>query len=303
MRVSVVGAGVAGLTAGGILAAAGHEVVVHEASGRVGGRLWSARLHGTVVDLGAPYLTIRDPGFGAALQPLLDDGSLVVWAEQIPYLESGRIHRGFGHPEARYVAPSGMDVIAQRLAAPLDVRLHAPVSDVAGLGADMVVVALPAPRARELVGPAVPVVTMTPCLAWAAGYGEAPPPDWPGMFVNGDPILQWLAVDSSKGRGPETVLVAHLADGVRPEEGQVAEAVADVVGPWARRPRWTAIRWWEHARVPEPLTEGALRISERVVVAGDWCAGSRVEGAYLSGVAAAHMVGEPDGRVAPYGRA
>ena len=43
MRVIVVGAGIAGLTAARELAAAGHEVVVLEASDRVGGQVWTAR--------------------------------------------------------------------------------------------------------------------------------------------------------------------------------------------------------------------------------------------------------------------
>ena len=285
MKVAVVGAGVAGLSAASALHDAGHEVTVHEAAGSVGGRLASVRAHGTVADVGAQYVTVRDDGFRDALRGLLEAEALVPWADELPYWESGVVHPPRGPSESRYVSPEGMDVVARWLARTLDVRLRSRVSDVRVLGADAVVVAVPAPLAEELVG-RVPAVAMTPCLAWVAGYGDAPPPAWNGLFVNGHPLVEWVAVDSSKRRGPETVLVSHLVDGVRPLRGQLEAALGELVAPWASRPRWVVSRWWEHARVRQPLSDGALR-ADGVVVAGDWCAGSRVEGAFVSGRAAA----------------
>jgi monoamine oxidase len=57
MRVAVVGAGLAGLTAAYELQRAGAEVVVLEARDRVGGRVWSRRLeNGAVVEMGAEFV-------------------------------------------------------------------------------------------------------------------------------------------------------------------------------------------------------------------------------------------------------
>ncbi len=57
MRAVVLGAGLAGLNAARELDAAGHEVVVLEARGRVGGRVWSRRLdNGAVVEMGAEFI-------------------------------------------------------------------------------------------------------------------------------------------------------------------------------------------------------------------------------------------------------
>jgi predicted NAD/FAD-dependent oxidoreductase len=51
------------------------------------------------------------------------------------------------------------------------------------------------------------------------------------------------------------------------------------------------IHRWRYALAPEPLNQGAFWFkSKRLVVAGDWCHGSRVEGAFLSGMAAAGRV-------------
>jgi monoamine oxidase len=56
MRVIVVGAGVAGLTAARLLAGAGHAVVVLEARDRIGGRVVTHRSGGLVTDLGASWI-------------------------------------------------------------------------------------------------------------------------------------------------------------------------------------------------------------------------------------------------------
>jgi monoamine oxidase len=57
----VVGAGFAGLAAADELARAGHEVVVLEATDRVGGRVWSERLaNGSIVERGAEFVL---PGY------------------------------------------------------------------------------------------------------------------------------------------------------------------------------------------------------------------------------------------------
>jgi len=48
---------------------------------------------------------------------------------------------------------------------------------------------------------------------------------------------------------------------------------------------------WRYARAAEPLHVRTLTDeAHRVAVAGDWCAGNRVEGAWLSGQAAAASI-------------
>ncbi|NPC97984.1 protoporphyrinogen oxidase [Nocardioides sp. zg-DK7169] len=69
MRVAVVGAGLAGLTAAHDLAARGSEVVVLEAADRVGGKVRRADVAGVTVDVGAEAMLNRRPeGVGLAAE-------------------------------------------------------------------------------------------------------------------------------------------------------------------------------------------------------------------------------------------
>lgn len=61
MRVAVVGAGISGLTAAHDLVAAGHEVVVLEASPHVGGKIMGREVAGVGVDVGAEAMVNRRP--------------------------------------------------------------------------------------------------------------------------------------------------------------------------------------------------------------------------------------------------
>jgi oxygen-dependent protoporphyrinogen oxidase len=60
-RIAVVGAGIAGLTAGYFLKLAGHEPVILEASDKVGGRMTSDSAGGVTIDTGAQFLSKRYP--------------------------------------------------------------------------------------------------------------------------------------------------------------------------------------------------------------------------------------------------
>ncbi len=179
------------------------------------------------------------------------------------------------------------------------------------------VAAIPAPQLRSLLQERIPPadnllsllgsVEYQPCLAVLAGYSEnmAPPP-WKGIKCLEDPMLAWLGLDSSKRPQPlSPVVVLHggaewsslyLEAGPSELEKAGRELLAHAakrLDPWLASPQWMQVHRWRYALPLE--TMGLASLGTRIpageglplVCAGDWCAGERVEGAWLSGQDAA----------------
>jgi phytoene dehydrogenase-like protein len=80
MRVAVVGGGIGGLTAAGLLAREGHGVTLFEGSPHLGGKAQSVQVGGLRLDTGPTLLTLPDvvrglfEGLGAAdlLPPFME---------------------------------------------------------------------------------------------------------------------------------------------------------------------------------------------------------------------------------------
>jgi photolyase PhrII len=188
---------------------------------------------------------------------------------------------------------------------------------------DVLVVCLPSDQAHPLIRGVSPAladdaaaVPCEPCLALAFVPEDdalrALPFD--GLFLgrDGDEArpLAWLARESSKpGRRVEDVWTlyaapawsrAHLRDPRETLEPRLLEALASLL----RLPRFgvrsSALRRWAFARPAAPSETGPLFDDDaRLGVGGDWSAGGRVEGAFLSGVALAGRVLGLPGDAAP----
>ena len=106
----IVGAGMAGLTAGKALQTCGWKVVVLDKGRRSGGRMATRRIGASRFDHGAQFFTVRDERFRNAVERWEADG----WAA--PWFGEG------GH--VRYRAVGGMNELATKLGSALDVRLE-----------------------------------------------------------------------------------------------------------------------------------------------------------------------------------
>ncbi|MFM9936622.1 MAG: NAD(P)/FAD-dependent oxidoreductase, partial [Novosphingobium sp.] len=152
--VAIIGAGMAGLSCAGVLAASGWTVTLFDKSRRPGGRMASRQLetsHGPATfDFGAQYFTVRDPDFAAEVARWAEAGIATRWPD--------------ARPDA-WIGVPVMNTVLQELAAQHDVRFSQHVSGLAReggrwrlLGEDMpaeyfdaAVLALPAEQAAPML--------------------------------------------------------------------------------------------------------------------------------------------------------
>ena len=121
-----------------------------------------------------------------------------------------------------------------------------------------------------------------------------------GAFVH-DSEIAWAARNSSKPErhnGECWVLHATAAWSLanltmRPEAviSGLMQSFSAAAGANLPDPVFSSAHRWRYARAQKPLTAGCLWDGRSMVgICGDWCCGSRIEGAFLSGAAMAGRI-------------
>lgn len=295
-EVVVVGAGLSGVACARVLQAAGVGVRLLDRGHVPGGRMASRTLWERRVDLGASYFTVSDDGFAAVVDDWARRGLAREWTDTFHVL--GDEERDSTSGPMRWGATHGLRSLVEDLATGLAVeRRHVESIDEVGADeADVVVLAMPDPQARRLVGDHPVAASLgrewEPVIAVAARWATRGW-DLDGAFVNGDPDLGWIADDGRRRGDGAPVLVAHttpelaarhLEDpaGAAPAAVQALRRLLDLGEPEdVHVHRWTFARPVGERTDPFVLVEG-----DRLVgVCGDgWGTTPKVETAWLSGV-------------------
>ncbi len=299
-RVAIVGAGISGAACARVLLAAGIDMRLLDRGRVVGGRMASRRLDGRPVDLGASYLTAREPDFVAVVQDWLARGVAREWTDTFHVATPA----GFGEPKTgpmRYGAAGGLRSLVEDLLTDLpvvsetQVAVVGPGPTVDGEAYDAVVLAMPEPQALQVLSPelvaehaAIAARTWEPVLALAAGFGSR---TWhlDGCFVNDSPVLSWIADDGARRGDGAPVLVAHSVPAFAEQHLEdpaaagpaLAAAVREVMG--VGEPAWTRVQRWTHAKPAGPRDELFHLGPAMVGLCGDGWGASKVEAAWLSG--------------------
>lgn len=318
LGVAVIGAGLSGLICARSLSGHGHAVSVFDKARGVGGRMSTRRIADQSFDHGAQYFTVRDPLFARQVESWRQVGCVATWKGKITVLDAGGVRSKESNIE-RFVGVPGMNAICRHLAVDLDVTLETRVDSLEHVGDrwrltsdgqsdlgsfDAVVISTPAPQAAELLLKAAPAVAarasqveMAPCWAVMASFAKPLDLGFDGAFVH-DSALSWVARNTSKPGRPQGEAwllhaspdwsLAHLALDKKDVARQLLEAFGSAVGGFSAGPADLDAHRWRFALPTEPLTEPCLfDAGLRLGVCGDWCGGPRVEGAFLSGEAAA----------------
>jgi len=317
MKVAIIGAGVTGLSAARELRANGLQVKLFEKSRGVGGRLSTRYAGDWEFDHGAQYFTAQDEAFRAEINQAVDAGVVTPWESRAFYLtERGMIadtgrSRYVGSPRmnslAKYWA-DGFDVDLERRVSRLDRKIDWNIEFEDGSvedGFDAVISTLP-PAQAEAILPldfphmeAIKRAEMQACFSLMVGLSAPINLDWDTLRVKNLPI-DWIAVNHTKPRRNQAVgaLVIHAEPSwsdkhVEADRDWIQNEMLGVASNLLRRPlnhvRHLALHRWLYASSKAPLQTPRF-VANRLAVCGDWCLGGRVEGAWLSGRAAAEAL-------------
>jgi renalase len=320
VRVVVVGAGLAGLTAARALSAGGHAVLVLDKGRSPGGRMATRRIGGATIDHGAQFFTVRGDAFAAQVATWEADGVARVWCH-------GFAPDGDGFP--RYVGTRGMNAITKHMAVGLDVRCgvmvfairHADagrrgwevvVDDGTVHQADAVVSTCPLPQTFSLLfeaGVDLPRALVTDeydrTLALLAVLDRPSAVPAPGGVPQPEGIFSFVGDNAAKGISAVPAVTFHAGPAWSEQHwdhdrAAVHDALAAAARPWLGAARLvdSQVKRWRFATPRSPSPELCwIAPDGTLVIAGDAFAGPKIagpsiarpkiEGAYTSGLAAA----------------
>ncbi len=317
-RVAVIGAGISGLAAARTLKDQGLAVTVVERAGRVGGRTAHRATGKHHFDHGAQYFTARDPRFRRHVASWLETGLVAPWTGRVVSLAKGG-KTSEVTPLDRFVGVPGMDAMAKHLSEGLDLKLGHSVSGVVREGRewqietsrgtlgvfDALVVAMPPEQLSSIAIPAgvrdaVQGIRMLPSWCAMAAFEAPLPLDFDAAFIN-EGVIDWIAHDSSKPERPageRWVIHASAVWSAARLEDSPDTAAQSLLGEFFRavglaesEPVHLEGHRWSHAKPATEAQAGCVWLSDQAIaLCGDWCLGGRVEGACLSGVAAAGRI-------------
>ncbi len=310
--VAVVGAGLSGLVAAKRLADSGRSVVVIDKGRSVGGRLATRRIHDATLDHGAQFFTVRSAEFAAFVDGAAEAEVVYEWC------------RGFsgspdGHP--RYATRGGMTRLAKWLARDLSVMVETPIHSITEVEdgwllhhpggqvrAGAIVLTAPMPQALALLdagGVAIDVsvrarmeaIRYHPTIAVLAVLDRPSAVPEPGGIQLTDGPFGFVADNAVKGISSGVGITLHLSHELSTKRWDddtdtVLAEMLDAARPWLGEARVVEaqLKRWRYAQPIDPLPQ-SVEVTEvggtPLLFAGDAFGGSKVEGAFLSGAAAA----------------
>jgi predicted NAD/FAD-dependent oxidoreductase len=282
----------------------GVPVTLLDKGHRPGGRMATKPFEGALFDYGAQFFTVRHEKFAAFQRGWETRGLTRIWSH-------GFNGSTDGHP--RYIGSQGMNSIPAYLAQGLDVQTGVKVSRIMPirggwalatdidetLEAQALIVTCPVPQALALFDfsladadrTALERIDYERCLALMAIVENSVQLPAPGakQMENGEPV-SWVADNQQKGISQTgQSLTIHAGPQFSLENwDRDADSVAAKLLNGYRATAWKLHRW-KYSK-PTVLHEGRffrLQTSAPIVLAGDAFGEPRVEGAALSGLAAA----------------
>lgn len=317
IRIAIIGAGVAGLTAALRLRAVGYNPIVFEKSRGIGGRVATRRVGDDLTfDHGAQYLTARSDAFISIIEDAVGRGAAARWRPRASGPDGGDA------PEFFVGAPTMNAFLKAAVAdAGIDVRLKTELASVKpDSGAwrisdndghvnaefDAVICTAPPPQARALYAAdpdlvaQIDRVRVRPCWTLMAHFGTEIDAGF-DTWRDSDGDIVWLARNNTKPGRPRSgdQWVAQAGPGwseahLEWDREDVAAILLSKVMPMIGQsvpPQYGAAHRWRYALTDVPLGKPfAASSTGLALLGGDWALGARIECAFESGLAMADAV-------------
>jgi renalase len=310
----IVGSGMAGLTAARFLQQRHWRVVVLDKGRNSGGRMATRSSEGHCFDHGAQFFTARDPEFRQTIEIWLRNR----WA--CPWFTAGSSEGGL----VRYRGTEGMSALAGHMTAGLDVRQNITVLGVTPGGAgwtvvtstgavfesNAVILTSPVPQALDILKGSeewldeelrreLESVVYEPCFALMVTLDAPSKVAEPGFLRLDNGPIAVISDNTKKGlaSGPADVTI-HSTSSFAQEyadepDAAVTTRLLETANPYLGSPPLSSqLHRWRYSKpsvlYPQPCL--SLRKPAPIAFAGDGFGGTRIEGAYVSGLRAAREI-------------
>jgi predicted NAD/FAD-dependent oxidoreductase len=319
----IIGAGITGLLAGHALKRRGVKVTVLDKGRGVGGRMATRRIENAVIDHGAQFFTVREERFEKWVQQWMDEGHVVEWSKGFQKLKAEMDSEDPAlddHPH--YRGTKGMTAVPKELAKHLEVHLNCRVTKIIPLAkgwethteggqnfrAQGIILTPPARQSLSIleesriqlpsqIQSSIEAITYDPCIAFLALLDSASHVPYPGgLYLQGEPVT-WIADNQRKGISPQHASITVHAgpkfsrENWETDDGTVSNALTEAASRWiGSKIGVSQIHRWRYSKPVKTHPERCLIVPGAwpLIFAGDAFGGPRIEGAALSGLAAAH---------------
>lgn len=316
----IIGAGIAGLMAANALQEAGIAVTVLDKGRGVGGRMATRRLaENAKADHGAQYFTIKTEKMRPHVEAWLAAGVVRQWSDG--FYDSADDPHFNGEP--RYVGTNGMTSVPKYLAQNIDVRTktritqidyHDKFEAVAENGemfnADMLLLTPPAEQTIALLDSgnitipsdarqALGKIQFSPCFALMLTLDAPSDIPTPGGLWPQASIISWMADNQQKGIAEGYCITVHGSaefsqTHYNTDTSIITEKLITAAKPFIGNANILThqLHRWRYSQPTQLHSDPTLFIltPAPIAIAGDAFEGARVEGAALSGLAAAEKL-------------
>jgi predicted NAD/FAD-dependent oxidoreductase len=312
----ILGAGLAGLLAAADLQASGFQPLVVDKGRGVGGRLASRRIGSATFDHGAQFITARTPRFAALLSEWQGLGLVTEW------------YRGANAEHIYWRGVPSMTAIPKHLAKSLNVRLEMKMSALKQessrwlavfengeiISTNAVLLTAPVPQSLAILDAGEVAIEASmreqlesleyePRLAVMAvlnGQSNIPQPGF--IRFDAGPI-GWIADNQAKGISAVSAVTIHATPDYSSshwehDRQEIGRDLLAAAAPWlGSEVAEFQVHAWRYARPGHEQNHPYLRLNQSpaLLIAGDAFGGPRLEGAALSGWAAAEALKELQG--------